>query len=316
MLNVESTVRAHASPNCSIHDITESLASDLLAKFPAALETSINFTPDIRRNFSIENLATASCAFYRLSPRIKCPAAEQTSTYRIQIEWQLPISLQSGCVISLSFSTEERSVSPVHHRPSNFNTSGFRSSLEYVHPSFGLHEKVARFAQQSSLDRAEGAALLLAQCLFYLADSQSPCKRLEHVSVTMREVPPLMNIHGTKAEQMIEKRGRGYIQDSFTQCNVQLGRHQYEQSRRSSVSSDAPDGRHRAYLALGSNIGNRVKMIESAIRAMCDRRLTVLRTSALYETKPMYLENQESFINGACEVCSDDEAASLRPSHC
>ncbi|KAK3171256.1 hypothetical protein OEA41_003340 [Lepraria neglecta] len=35
---------------------------------------------------------------------------------------------------------------------------------------------------------------------------------------------------------------------------------------------------------------------------MRDRGLKILRTSALYETKAMYLEDQQSFINGACEV--------------
>ncbi|CAD6587791.1 MAG: trifunctional dihydropteroate synthetase [Alectoria sarmentosa] len=90
--------------------------------------------------------------------------------------------------------------------------------------------------------------------------------------------------------------------ESYTSCNVHLDRHQYEKSQRGLVSSNVQSGRHRAYLALGSNLGNRVEMIESAVREMSNRGLGVLRTSALYETKPMYLENQESFINGACEI--------------
>lgn len=59
---------------------------------------------------------------------------------------------------------------------------------------------------------------------------------------------------------------------------------------------------HRAYIALGSNVGDRISMIELACREMDRRHIKVLRTSALYESSPMYLEDQGLFINGACEV--------------
>lgn len=59
---------------------------------------------------------------------------------------------------------------------------------------------------------------------------------------------------------------------------------------------------HRAYIALGSNVGDRISMIEMACREMDRRNIKVLRTSALYESAPMYLEDQGLFINGACEV--------------
>jgi hypothetical protein len=59
-----------------------------------------------------------------------------------------------------------------------------------------------------------------------------------------------------------------------------------------------------AYVALGSNIGNRIKNIENACRELTKRGLKVLRTSALYETKAMYFEDQPPFLNGVCEVSS------------
>lgn len=59
---------------------------------------------------------------------------------------------------------------------------------------------------------------------------------------------------------------------------------------------------HRAYIALGSNVGDRISMIELACREMDRRHIKVIRTSALYESAPMYLEDQGHFINGACEV--------------
>ncbi|KAI5866794.1 Dihydropteroate synthase [Durotheca rogersii] len=57
-----------------------------------------------------------------------------------------------------------------------------------------------------------------------------------------------------------------------------------------------------AYIALGSNVGDRISMIEQACREMDARGIKVKRTSSLWETKPMYVLDQNSFVNGACEV--------------
>jgi 2-amino-4-hydroxy-6-hydroxymethyldihydropteridine diphosphokinase/dihydropteroate synthase len=58
-----------------------------------------------------------------------------------------------------------------------------------------------------------------------------------------------------------------------------------------------------AYIALGSNVGDRLDMIEKACLALDqDPNIKVTRTSSLYETEPMYVEDQARFLNGACEV--------------
>jgi hypothetical protein len=57
------------------------------------------------------------------------------------------------------------------------------------------------------------------------------------------------------------------------------------------------------YIALGSNLGDRLKNIEMACKLMDeDPDIHILQTSHLYETEPMYYENQDRFLNGACEV--------------
>lgn len=56
-------------------------------------------------------------------------------------------------------------------------------------------------------------------------------------------------------------------------------------------------------VALGSNVGNRVEEIEKACRAIDeDPDMRIVDTSLLYETEPMYVEDQDRFVNGACEV--------------
>ena len=68
-------------------------------------------------------------------------------------------------------------------------------------------------------------------------------------------------------------------------------------------SHKQPDDRKKkAYIALGSNVGDRVAKIEEACREMERRGLRVTRTSSLWETDPMYVLDQDKFINGACEV--------------
>ncbi|PFH56432.1 hypothetical protein XA68_16527 [Ophiocordyceps unilateralis] len=61
-------------------------------------------------------------------------------------------------------------------------------------------------------------------------------------------------------------------------------------------------GSTTAYIALGSNLGDRVGWIETACREMDRRGIRVTRTSSLWETPPMYVTDQDRFINGACEV--------------
>ncbi|KAG5914640.1 hypothetical protein E4U61_005479 [Claviceps capensis] len=63
----------------------------------------------------------------------------------------------------------------------------------------------------------------------------------------------------------------------------------------------------KAYIALGSNLGDRVAEIERACNEMDRRGIRVKRTSSLWETEPMYVLDQERFLNGACEVETDME---------
>lgn len=71
--------------------------------------------------------------------------------------------------------------------------------------------------------------------------------------------------------------------------------------RNGDSKTEAPRTR-TAYIALGSNLGDRVAMIEQACREMDVRGIKVKRTSSLWETEPMYVLDQDRFVNGACEV--------------
>ncbi|KAL7922298.1 Dihydropteroate synthase-like protein [Trichoderma austrokoningii] len=66
-----------------------------------------------------------------------------------------------------------------------------------------------------------------------------------------------------------------------------------------------------AYIALGSNLGDRISEIEKACNEMSRRGIRVKRTSSLWETEPMYVTDQDRFINGACEVETELEPLGL-----
>lgn len=57
-----------------------------------------------------------------------------------------------------------------------------------------------------------------------------------------------------------------------------------------------------AYIALGSNVGNRIYWIEEACNRISRKGIIIKRTSSLWETKPMYVLEQDNFLNGVIEV--------------
>ena len=61
------------------------------------------------------------------------------------------------------------------------------------------------------------------------------------------------------------------------------------------------------YLAIGSNLGNRVAHLHRAWHAL-SRQGQVTNSSFLYQSAPMYYSAQDSFLNGVLEYRTDLEA--------
>jgi 2-amino-4-hydroxy-6-hydroxymethyldihydropteridine diphosphokinase len=70
------------------------------------------------------------------------------------------------------------------------------------------------------------------------------------------------------------------------------------------VSSEHP-GSERIYLSLGSNLGNRREQLMRAVSYLAEI-LSSQRSSSLYETKPLYMLDQPTFLNmvvsGECDL--------------
>ncbi|KXG77521.1 Bifunctional folate synthesis protein [Fervidicola ferrireducens] len=58
----------------------------------------------------------------------------------------------------------------------------------------------------------------------------------------------------------------------------------------------------RAFIALGSNLGDRKKNIAEAVERMRRRGIKIIKMSSVIETEPYGYKEQEKFLNAACLV--------------
>jgi 2-amino-4-hydroxy-6-hydroxymethyldihydropteridine diphosphokinase len=61
----------------------------------------------------------------------------------------------------------------------------------------------------------------------------------------------------------------------------------------------------RAYLGLGTNLGDRAENIARALEALGKKGLTLCSLSRLYETEPWGVTEQPRFLNAACGIETD-----------
>jgi len=65
-----------------------------------------------------------------------------------------------------------------------------------------------------------------------------------------------------------------------------------------------------AFIALGSNLGNRQDNLKKALQILGER-LIVLKISSFYDTEPMYVEDQNWFLNCVVKVRTEFSPRSL-----
>lgn len=274
----------------SIQDIGETLNAKILAHIPKARSIETRFSLDIRNTFAVNNLNKLACYVINFNSNATTQAAFIPNTFKIESNWEIPALTNSRSErSSISISTSERIISSIHGSKAISIGDPQETSLDQIHPTFFVHQKAAESAVQLLGQRLEPDPIQMGKLVFKLTDDQSRCKRLQDVRIVMENQSEKNNVSRGTATQ--------------TSGSMRLSRIQYEQSEHSTSDHGIREGQHQAYVALGSNIGDRVGMIESACQVMRDRGLKISRTSALYETKAMYLEDQQNFINGACEVC-------------
>jgi len=58
----------------------------------------------------------------------------------------------------------------------------------------------------------------------------------------------------------------------------------------------------KAFIALGSNLGDKRKNIEIAIEKIKEKGIKILKVSSIIETEPYGYKDQDSFLNAVCLV--------------
>jgi dihydroneopterin aldolase/2-amino-4-hydroxy-6-hydroxymethyldihydropteridine diphosphokinase/dihydropteroate synthase len=67
----------------------------------------------------------------------------------------------------------------------------------------------------------------------------------------------------------------------------------------------------RIFIALGSNIGDRLSHFNRSISLLQAYGLTLVQTGRIYESEPMYVEDQDRFMNTAIEVRGSMDAMAV-----
>jgi dihydroneopterin aldolase / 2-amino-4-hydroxy-6-hydroxymethyldihydropteridine diphosphokinase / dihydropteroate synthase len=147
--------------------------------------------------------------------------------------------------------------------------------------------------------------------------------------VTVRAAKPKALVFADAAEVEIFRTSHDYLTPTKVEESSALGfpslvldppvrpstLHFLTQDSASDSSGSTRPGQHLAAIALGSNLGDRFANIEAALRLLdqpelipapkeqgTPTSLAVVNTSFLYETAPMYVTDQPSFLNCACIV--------------
>jgi dihydroneopterin aldolase/2-amino-4-hydroxy-6-hydroxymethyldihydropteridine diphosphokinase len=82
--------------------------------------------------------------------------------------------------------------------------------------------------------------------------------------------------------------------------------HRTGSSVRRGAAETGPGSHSPVFLGLGSNMGDRVRLLEQALGALqASGRVQVVRRSALYETAPVGRTDQPSFLNMVAQVETD-----------
>ena len=71
------------------------------------------------------------------------------------------------------------------------------------------------------------------------------------------------------------------------------------------------DGIHTAYVALGSNLGDKEANLRRALELLQQRGVEVVKTSSFICTEPYGVTDQPQFLNGVCEVRTSLEPLEL-----
>ena len=187
-------------------------------------------------------------------------------------------------------------------RPPEACQGSLFEKLAYGYSVIKLHHEIFKFMLSSPLEDLQSLAARSCWLAFELVGKISWCERLHSVECQI-SAPPSKS----QKENHPEYSPAAFDQHGFRKVGAgaasRMSKHESEDLHYTfGEKTRKQSSKTKAYIALGSNVGDRMAMIERACQTMDELEIRILRTSALYETEPMYVKDQQPFVNGVCEV--------------
>lgn len=185
-------------------------------------------------------------------------------------DWQDIIfiqDLQLNCIIGVNTCERVNKQRVILNIDLYFTQSSSRQSLNY----HLITQRISRFIENSNYKTIE----MMANDVCDLILSQF---KIEKVRLKI-EKPSALMFADTSGVQITRTRNKPLIDEENLEA-----------------------GEHIAYLAIGTNLGDRVRHIEEALNQVSKKGICIIDTSFLYETAPVYIMEQPRFLNAAFKV--------------
>ena len=63
--------------------------------------------------------------------------------------------------------------------------------------------------------------------------------------------------------------------------------------------------KHQCYLGMGSNLGDRIENLRTAIKSLQQGNIDIIKCSNIYETDPRYIVEQPAFLNIVLDITTE-----------
>ena len=123
--------------------------------------------------------------------------------------------------------------------------------------------------------------------------SQVLANRIMEMSGLVRKVAVGIEKPSPPIDEKLDTVGVEYVLDKDDYPSIET-----RNLKPGSIKNSGIDDLNKAYLSLGSNMGNRKINIKRALKLLEDNpSISIESISSLYETEPMYVRDQKSFYN-------------------
>ncbi|KAL8864833.1 MAG: hypothetical protein Q9174_007201 [Haloplaca sp. 1 TL-2023] len=296
-----SALDEHLSSSAPLYDTLFDFSRQILRDIPGADYAEMNVRV-AREKFITENWTNLTLGMTCSKPTNTSNSKYINQTMFSGSDWEIPIRFKDtesvetlGVRLHIRWQDKVRDQDPDLRVPQSKDDYAWSSPLLYgskrgkngLRPLLDLHLRLAEWIQGEIHVSHESLGLGYALCASDLSERIFGPGRATIFEIrigVLSEVP-------TTEVDLVPRPRVTYRYNASHIRQIRSAIHKGDQA-----------STRRAYIALGSNVGDRMSMVEQACRAMNRRGIKLLRTSSIYETVPMYKIDQASFLNGVCEV--------------